>query len=133
MRTALGKVSAERGEALIDGLLALLLALFVVAFGAQALAYAHARSVAQAAAQDGARQAATDGLQAGIARAAAVLDAAGGAGGGLRASASQQGDLVKVSVDGCAPRLFPVALFLPSVHASASLPLERYPQAEAAP
>ena len=133
MRTALGRLSVERGEALIDGLLALMLVLLVMAFGAQALAYAQARSVAEAAAEDGARRAATDGPEAGIARAAAMLDVAGGAGRGLHPSVREQGDLVTVHVDGSAPRLFPVSLLLPAVHASASLPVEQYPQAEAVP
>jgi hypothetical protein len=131
--TALGQLRSERGEALIDGLLALMLVLLVVAFGAQALAYANARNVAEAAAQDGVRAAATGGPRAGLARAAAVLEAAGGAGTGLHATASEKSDLVTVRVSGGAPRLFPLSLLLPDVHASASLPLERYPQAEAAP
>jgi hypothetical protein len=38
-----------------------------------------------------------------------------------------------VSVEGDAPRLFSLPLILPAVRASASLPLERYPAAEAAP
>ena len=40
---------------------------------------------------------------------------------------------VTVSVDGQAPRLFSLPLLVPAVRASASLPLERYPAAEAAP
>lgn len=133
MRSLRFRLAAERGEALIDGLLALMLVLLVVAFGAQALAYAHARSVAEAAAEDGAREAATGGTAAGVDRATAVLAAAGGAGCGLRASASEQADQVTVRVEGSAPRLFAVSLVLPAVHASASLPLEQYPDAEAAP
>jgi hypothetical protein len=132
VRTALEQFQSERGEALVDGLLALMLVLLVVAFGAQALAYAHARNVAEAAAQDGARAAATDGPQAGAARAASLLAAAGGAGAGLHATADTQSDLVTVSVSGSAPRLFPLSLLLPDVRASASLPLEQYPQPEAA-
>jgi hypothetical protein len=125
------ELQSERGEGLVDGLLALFLILFVVAVGAQALAYAHARSVAEAAAQDGARIAATDGTRAGVARAAAVLAAAGGAGARLHATAAEQEDEVTVSVHGRAPRIFAVSLLLPVVEASASLPLERYPTAEA--
>jgi hypothetical protein len=127
------RLACERGDALIEGLFALALVLLVVAVGAQALAYAHARSVATAAAQDGARAAAADGAQAGIARANAILAAAGGAGEGLRASASEDGDEVTVSVDGQAPRLFSLPLFVPAVRSSASLPLERYSAVEAAP
>ena len=127
------QLRAENGDALIEGLLALGLVLFVVVVGVQALAYAHARSVAIAAAQDGARAAAADGADAGVVRADAVLQAAGGAGAGLHATVSGQGDEITVSVAGAAPRLFPLSLLLPEVRASASLPLERYPTAEAAP
>jgi hypothetical protein len=42
-------------------------------------------------------------------------------------------DEVAVRVSGDAPRLFPLSLLVPDVVASASLPLERYPQAEARP
>lgn len=133
MRSLSARLAAERGEALIDGLLALMLVLLVVGFGAQALAYAHARTVAEAAAEEGARAAATGGLDAGVSRASGLLAAAGGAGSGLHASAEEQVDVVTVRVDGSAPRLFGVSLLLPGVHASATLSLERYPQAEAAP
>ena len=127
------RIASERGDALIEGLFALALVLLVVAVGAQALAYAHAKSVAAAAAQDGARAAAASGADAGIARAEAILAAAGGAGRSLHASAREDGDEVTISVSGDAPRLFSLPLLLPQVRASASLPLERYPQAEAAP
>ena len=127
------KLADERGDALIEGLFALLLVLLVVAVGAQALAYAHARSVASAAAQDGARAAAAGGSAAGIARANAILAAAGGAGERLRASATELGDEVTVSVEGRAPTLFSLPLLIPDVRASASLPLERYPTAETLP
>jgi hypothetical protein len=127
------RLAGERGDALIEGLFALALVLLVVAVGAQALAYAHARSVATAAAQDGARAAAAGGMGAGVARANAILVAAGGAGQSLRATAREDGDEVTVSVEGEAPRLFSLPLLLPAVRASASLPLERYPAAEAAP
>jgi hypothetical protein len=124
---------SERGEALIDGLLMLGVVVLVVAVAIQALSYAHARSVAQAAAQDGARIAATQGADAGVARARAVLDAAGGTGAGLRPSAQAGATSVTVRVTGHAPRVFGVSLFLPSVRVSASLPLERYPADERAP
>jgi hypothetical protein len=127
------RLACERGDALVEGLFALALVLLVVGVAAQALAYAHARSVATAAAQDGARAAASAGPQAGLARASAILAAAGGTGEDLRASAAEEGDVVTVSVAGQAPRLFSLPLLLPVVHASASLPLERYPSAEAAP
>lgn len=124
---------SERGEALIEGLLMLGLVILIVAVAIQALAYAHARSVAQAAAQDGARAAATQGAAAGISRAGAVLAAAGDTGAGLRPSAQAGATSVTVRVTGHAPRVFGVSLFLPSMHASASLPLERYPADERAP
>jgi hypothetical protein len=122
----------EEGQTLVEGLLALGLVLLVLAVAVQAFAYAHARSVAAAAAQDGARSAAAGGAEAGVARAQAVLHAAGGAGSALHASAQVDVDEVTVHVAGSAPRLFPLSLLLPEVNASASLPLERYPQAEAA-
>jgi hypothetical protein len=127
------RLACERGDALIEALFALALVLLAVAVGAQALAYAHARSVATAAAQDGARAAAAAGPQAGVVRANAVLEAAGGAGANLRASAQEASDEVTVNVFGEAPRLFSLPLLLPAVRASASLPLERYPVVEAAP
>ena len=126
------RLRSERGQALIEGLLALGLVLLAVAVGAQAFAYAHARSVAEAAAQDGARAAAAGGSDVGVARASAVLRAAGGAGTDLTASASEAANEVTVRVEGEPPSLFPLALFLPTVRASASLPLERYPEQEAA-
>lgn len=49
------------------------------------------------------------------------------------ASASEKEDTVIVTVTGEAPRLFSLPLLLPAVRASASLPLERFPAAEAAP
>jgi hypothetical protein len=127
------RLACERGDALIEGLFAFVLVLLVVGVAAQALAYAHARSVAAAAAQDGARAAAATGPEAGIARASAILAAAGGTGESLRASAREDGDEVMVSVEGEAPRLFSLPLILPAVKESASLPRERYPTAEAVP
>jgi hypothetical protein len=133
MTKARRRLASERGDALIEALFALALVLLTVAVGAHALAYAHARSVATAAAQDGARAAAAAGPSAGVARANAVLDAAGGTGENLSAHAREASDEVTVSVVGEAPRLFSLPLLLPAVRASASLPLERYPTAEAAP
>ena len=124
---------SERGDALIEGLLALGLVLLTVAVGAQALAYAHARSVAEAAAQDGARAGVTGHSGAGVARARAILAAAGDTGAGLSSSARVERDRVTVSVGGRAPSLFPLSLIVPRVEASATLPLERYPQEEARP
>jgi hypothetical protein len=126
------RLACERGQALIEGLLALGLVLLTVAFAMQALAYAHARSVAIAAAQDGARAAAAGGPQAGIDRATGVLGAAGGTGDGLHPIVSEEGDEVTIRVEGQAPHLFSLPLLLPAVSVSASLPLEQYPQAEQA-
>jgi hypothetical protein len=126
------RLACERGQALIEGLLALGLVLLAVAFGVQALAYVHARSVAIAAAQDGVRAAAAGGPQAGLDRAAGVLAAAGGTGADLRPAVSEQRNEVTVRVTGQAPRLFSLPLLLPPVSVSASLPLEQYPEAEQA-
>ena len=133
MRVLVRRLTCERGQALVEGLLALGLVVLVVAFAVQAIAYAHARSVAIASAQDGARAAAAGGPDAGVARASEILGAAGGTGAGLHPSVSEQADEVTVHVDGQAPRLFGLPLLLPAVRASASLPIERYPTAEAAP
>lgn len=132
MRRLARRLGEERGQALIEGLLALGLVLLVVAFAAEAITYAHARNVAQAAAQDGARAAAAGGAQAGIDRANAILAAAGGAGSAMHANASVSGNEVTISVNGQAPHLFNVPLVLPAVAASASLPLEQYPANEQA-
>ena len=133
MRRVRRTLGSERGDALIEGLFAFALVLLVVGVAAQALAFAHARSVATAAAQDGARAAAAAGPEAGIARANAILGVAGDTGEGLRATAAESGNEVTVTVQGDAPRLFSLPLLLPAVRASASLPLERYSEAEASP
>jgi hypothetical protein len=115
--------ACERGEALVDGLLALGLLLFVVALAAQAIVDLTAWELAQAAADDGARAAAAGGLVAGVARASAVLGASGLA-VGFVASAAQSGGEVTVTVRGAAPALFPLPFALPAVAATASMPLE---------
>ncbi len=125
-------LQGEAGSAVIEGLLALTLVGLVFAVGVQAFAYAHTRAVATAAAQEGARDAATDGTMAGINRAQALLEAAGGAGANLTAQASQQPGQITITVAGHAPSLFPLSLLLPDVETQASLPLERYPDDEAA-
>ena len=125
---------SERGSALIESVLMLGLVVLIVAVVAQTLLYAHSRSVSQAAAQDGVREAAVAGAGAGIARASAVLAAAGGTGADLHPSATSAASTVTVTVQGHAPRVFPLSLFLPAVSASATLPRERYPaDEEAAP
>ena len=125
------RLASERGDALISGLIALGLVLLVVALAIQALAYAHARNVAQAAAQDGAEAAAAQGNGAGVARADAILTAAGGAGAGLHPSAQSTPSVVTVVVTGHAPHVFPgVDLMLPAITARASVPAERYPTDE---
>ena len=79
IRPRVTRLTGERGDALIAGLLALGLVLLVICFAAQAVAYVHARNIAEAAAQDGASDAATGGPQAGVSRAQEILTAAGGA------------------------------------------------------
>jgi hypothetical protein len=123
----------ERGQALIEGLLALGLVVLVIAVGIQGFAYAHARSVAIAAAQDGADAAAIGGSDAGTARAEALLHAAGGVGKPLTATTTITGSEVTVTVSGPPPRLFPLGLLVPNIAASASLPAENYPADETAP
>jgi hypothetical protein len=125
------KLSDERGDALISGLLTLGLIILVVALTVQALAYAHARNVAQAAAQEGAEAAAAEGQGAGIARADTILTAAGGAAAGLRPSVQSSTSVVTVRVAGQPPHVFPgVGLLLPGITAYASVPTEQYPQDE---
>lgn len=120
------RLGCERGDALIEGLLALGLVLLVVCFAGQAIAYVHARNIAEAAAQDGASDAASGGPQAGISRAEAILSAAGGAGAHLHATASTNAGEVTVTVAGAPPKLFSLPLLLPHIHAAASLPVEQY-------
>ncbi len=125
------RLFSERGDTLISGLLALGLVLLTVGVAVQALAFAHAGSVAHAAAQEGAQAASSEGTSAGIARADAILAAAGGIGSHLRPSAHSNTSTVTVVVQGSAPHFFPgVDLVLPTVTATASAPLERYPQDE---
>jgi hypothetical protein len=126
------RLRAERGDALIEGLLALGLVLLVICFAGQAIAYVHARDIAEAAAQDGASDAASGGAQAGITRAQQILTAAGGAGRNLHATATSDGGEITVTVSGVPPKLFSLPLLLPDIHASASLPLEQYPADEQA-
>jgi hypothetical protein len=126
------RLRGERGDALIEGMLALGLVLLVVWFAAQAVAYVHARNIAEAAAQDGASDAASGGPQAGIQRAEQILTAAGGASSRLHASASSNSGEITITVQGDPPRLFSLPLLLPSIHAAASLPLEQYPADEQA-
>ena len=130
-RSAL-RLRGERGDALIEGLLALGLVLLVVCFTGQAIAYVHARDVAEAAAQDGASDAASGGPQAGIRRAEQILIAAGGAAAHLHATAASSGGEITVTVEGAPPRLLSLPLLLPNIRAAASLPLEQYPADEQA-
>jgi hypothetical protein len=126
------RLKGERGEALIEGLLALGLVLLVICFAGQAVAYVHARNVAEAAAQDGVSEAATGGPQAGVSRAQEILTAAGGAAANLRATANSAGGEVTITVQGAPPRLFSLPLLLPTIRAAASLPVEQYPANEQA-
>jgi len=120
------RLGCERGDALIEGMLALGLVLLVVCFAGQAIAYVHARNIAEAAAQDGASDAASGGPQAGISRAEAILTAAGGAGAHLHATASTDAGEVTITVAGTPPKLFSLPLLLPNIHAAASLTVEQY-------
>jgi hypothetical protein len=125
------RLAGERGDALISGLLTLGLVILVVALAVQALAYAHARNVAQAAAQEGAETAASEGQGAGVARADAILAAAGGVAASLHPSATSGPSIVTVVVRGPSPHVFPgIDLLLPGIVAQASAPAERYPQDE---
>ena len=132
LRRLASRLGCQRGDALIEGMLALGLVLLVVCFAGQAIAYVHARDVAEAAAQDGASDAASGGLQAGINRADQILNAAGGTGASLHATATTNAGEVTITVQGAPPKLFALPLLLPDVHASASLPLEQYPANEQA-
>ena len=131
-RRLLRRLRRERGDALIEGMLALGLVLLVVCFAAQAILYVHTRNIAQAAAQDGASDAATGGPQAGISRAEQILTAAGGVGRHFHATATSGAGEVTVSVRGSPPKLFSLPLLLPNIHATASLPVEQYPADEQA-
>jgi hypothetical protein len=125
------RLACERGDSLVSGLITLGLVLFTIALAMQLLAYAHARNVAQAAAQEGAETAASEGNGAGIARADALLGAAGGAGAGLHPTAQASASVITVTVAGSAPHVFPgVDLMLPGISAHASVPTERYPSDE---
>jgi K+-transporting ATPase A subunit len=131
-RTLTERLRDERGSSLVETLLALGLVTLVVAVGVQGFAYAHARSIATAAAQDGARTAVSAGPSAGLERSRQVLAAGGGAGRDLAASVTEQPTGVTVTVTGHAPTVFPLSLILPSIHTSATLPLEQYPADEQA-
>jgi hypothetical protein len=120
------RLGCERGDALIEGMLALGLVLLVVCFAGQAIAYVHARDIAEAAAQDGASEAASGGPQAGISRAEAILSAAGGAAAHLHATSTTDAGEVTITVAGAPPRLFSLPLLLPNIHVAASLPVEQY-------
>ena len=126
------RLRGERGSSLVETLLALGLVALVVAVGVQGFAYLQARSVATAAAQDGVRAAASAGAAAGLERSRQVLAAGGGAARDLRASLREDGAGVTVTVAGDAAGLFPLALILPAINTSATLPLEQYPADEQA-
>jgi type II secretory pathway pseudopilin PulG len=126
------RLREERGSSLIELLLALGLVALVVAIGVQGFAYAQARLIAAAAAEDGARSAASAGAAAGLVRSREVLAAGGGAARGLAAAVSEQQGGVTVSVAGRAAGVFPLSLIVPSIRASATLPVEAYPTDERA-
>ena len=126
------RLQDERGSSLVEGLLALGLVVLVVAIGVEAFAYMQARTVATAAAQDGAEAAVSNSPAAGLARARQVLLAGGGASSQLSPSLTESTDTVTVTVSGNAASVFHLGLLLPSVRASATLPLEQYPADEQA-
>lgn len=131
-RTLSARVRDERGSSLVETLLALGLVAMVVAIGVQGFAYAHARSIATAAAQDGVRAAVSAGASAGLERTRQVLGAGGAAAHNLAASITEQPTGITVTVTGHAASVFPLSLILPSIHTSATLPLEQYPANEQA-
>jgi hypothetical protein len=98
----------------------------------QGFAYLQARSVATAAAEEGVRAAVTVGPSAGLQRSKQVLAAGGGAGARLNAAIDETEVGTRMTVSGPAPGVFPLALLLPAVHASATLPPEQYPTDEQA-
>jgi hypothetical protein len=100
--------------------------------GVLGFAYLLARSIATAAAQDGARAAVSAGAAIGLARSRQVLGAGGAAARELRASISEQQSGITVTVSGTAASVFPFSLIVPSIQASATLPLEQYPANEQA-
>lgn len=126
------RLREERGSSLVETLLSLGLVAMVVAIGVQGFAYAHARSIATAAAQDGVRTAVSAGSSAGLERTRQVLGAGGAAAQNLAASVTEQPTGVTVTVTGNAASVFPLSLILPSIKASATLPLEQYPADERA-
>ena len=133
MRRAARQLRCERGDGLIDTLLILTVVLLVVVVTIQTLLYARARSIATGAAQDGARAAATASSAAGVSRATRILDASGGTGGRLSASARDSSASVTVEIVGEAPHVFPVGFAVPRIRASATLPIERYSEQERVP
>ena len=130
VRRAWRIVCDERGSSLVEQLLALMLLVMVLGVGVEGFAFAQARSVAVAAAQEGVRAAVSDGSAAGLDRAQEVLDAGGGAGRELVPSLAQDAGTVTVTVRGSARSVFPLSILLPSIRASATLPLEQYPADE---
>jgi hypothetical protein len=122
----------ERGSSLVETLLALTLVTMVVTIGVQGFAYLQARSVATAAAQEGVRVAVASGSTAGLEWSNQVLAAGGGSAAGLKAAVDETEAGMRVTVAGGAPGVFPLALLLPAVHVSATLPSELYPSDERA-
>jgi hypothetical protein len=123
----------EHGSSLVETLLALTLVTMVVTIGVQGFAYLQARSVATAAAEEGVRAAVAAGPAAGLQRSKQVLAAGGGAGARLNAAIDETEAGTRVTVSGPAPGVFPLALLLPAVHASATLPPEQYATDERTP
>jgi Tfp pilus assembly protein PilV len=124
------RIYEERGSSLVETLIALTLVTMVVTIGVQGFAYLQARSIATAAAEEGVRAAVAAGPAAGLQRSKQVLAAGGGAGARLTAAIDETEAGTRVTVSGSAAGVFPLALLLPTVHASATLPPEQYPTDE---
>jgi hypothetical protein len=124
------RLGEEHGSSLVETLLALTLVTLVVTIGVQGFAYLQARSVATAAAEEGVRAAVAAGPAAGLQRSKQVLAAGGGAGARLNAAIDETEVGTRMTVSGPAPGVFPLALLLPAVRVSATLPPEQYPTGE---
>jgi len=133
MRTPAAAANGEEGQALVETLLAFTLVLLTLALAAQALAYLDVRLLAREAAAEAAQTAAQQGAAAGISRAQTILAATPGLSAHLHTTATLTGNEVTVEISGSPPSLGPFAALVPAAHEQASLPLERYPPAEAKP
>jgi hypothetical protein len=123
---------AERGSAIVEGLLALGLVSLAFAVGVQAVVIVQTRAIATAAAQAGVRAGAVGGTGPALDAAGQVLDAGGQLGTALVPSVADDGDTVTASVTGPVRTIFALGLDLPPIVAVATAPAEGYPQSEQA-